>query len=676
MAEDINTAAILKLLERIRQRDQMPSTMQGYGINDVDGDLGAEVAAVGRKAAVTGASAVDPMSLSSAIVGRLSPQMRDDWRAYRASEPDADLVGQLLGGGGAYGGLFKAAAGTLPRMAGSAGMVTGSDVIDGDVGTHTLAKALASQVGIAPMRAFLPMAAGAVASQVEMVPEAQAQTKRKDAPAAPAVDYSKMEDAAKDDPVLAGLLDTIKAMDAKGASERYKSVRDDSRAASAKAREEFFRRLGEKTDSREAELKGKADAASQAVKDKAATPFDELKIPLPEWAGGGSIDAGRTYKNLIPFIPGIAGAAIGYKAGGSPVGKRFSTWREALDVADNPSAAPSARVEGMKAATDAKTAMDGVTVANTVAPRMAAGAGGGALAGAGTQSLPDMYDRRMLGTNPERDALVAAAEQYPEGHPERRRIEALLQNASRYPVEDPALTRAKDNLGDLNRLIAPALTGAMTGGVAAAGRAAQPFATNDAAMLRARTARMGQTTPKEVARESKRMDGIKDIDQSDAVLQRQRLLQSAIDDAALAQGQTAATQASRFASPELEAAIRPLIEAQARTQLGQTTQRALPPPNPPPSTAGVSSSPTSIDPDLIRQAVADALKKQGGASRSRPPSAKQIQKEADEAAARAQLEAEIAEKSKKFRNILGGTSSVIGGLAITPSLWDMITNTR
>ncbi|MFN3868782.1 MAG: hypothetical protein ACK4MF_06935 [Hyphomicrobiaceae bacterium] len=228
-------------------------------------------------------------------------------------------------------------------------------------------------------------------------------------------------------------------------------------------------------------------------------------------------------------------------------------------------------------------------------PRVATGAALGGAAGAGSQSLPDMYDRRQLTTNPERDALLAYVEQLPPGHPERVKTEAMLNDFERYPIEHPARTRAEDNMNDLSRLVMPALSGAAAGGTMAAVRATAPFRTYDQGVMSEQTKTAGTVTSKQIAAEAKRGRKITDVNSIDDQArlaaaaeqqrldqQRQQLDQQRLTDAVAQQLARNAVTRTKGLSPDQEARATSGVQERVNELLGpplpKSGQRQLPPP--------------------------------------------------------------------------------------------------
>ena len=122
-----------------------------------------------RKLLSLGAGLVDPLNIPSAVTGLVSPETRDAWRGVQAEHPGMAAVG------GAASALPLAIAGglvptTLGKMLSAGGLATASDFIDeasgkeGSVGKGTAAKAVLSQIGVAPAGAVIKGAGGTTAA--------------------------------------------------------------------------------------------------------------------------------------------------------------------------------------------------------------------------------------------------------------------------------------------------------------------------------------------------------------------------------------------------------------------------------------------------------------------------------------------------------------------------------
>jgi hypothetical protein len=487
----------------------MPGTLQGFGVQDVDGDIRAEGENLRKFGTSAAASAVDPFNLPSAALGLVSPGGRDAWReAQREGGAVPNLLGAGLSGVGATSAAFNALK-TLPQMVGFGALTGGgSDVVDaasGKEGALNSGTALKTVVGGASALppGMLLAGGGALAGGALVADQAMAQGKPKKEEKLPnGYLPSEIGDVAKQ----LGLPESAVANMRRAEISKALGERAGATAVATANAEANERALAAQRKDKEAgEAAGKIRDQSGA----AQKSFDEIMAsrsssdtPYKDTWLGRNVNS-----TALPIALGlITGGALGLKGGMGQSGaaKRWAQSLDEVEKAATPSASLAAKATADSYATDVfpkgASALNGYVVP---------GAAGG-LEGVGGAYLPTIWDRSLNKDNVERKAIQKAIDELPKGHPDRARWEERLQAA---PPETPAYTAAKAT--DMGELTGTALArGAMGASAAAFGKTmgglVGPSATK-ISELHARSGK-GNIQPSDVAEEGQRMLGVKVAD--------------------------------------------------------------------------------------------------------------------------------------------------------------------
>lgn len=479
---------------------------------------------LGRMGEAGIASAADPLGIPSAVLGLVSPEARDNWRAVQRQDGmGPQIVGGMATGLPAFGAIVKGGKTLLGAMGRSAGAATASDFVDaaagkeGAVGKHTAIKALASQVGVAPAKAVLPAAGVLGASQIEFVPEAKAEG------AAPlSADQIARRDA-------------LRARDTRGAaSPLTKRERGELDGLNAQeqahqnqtAKDERERRLQEerrKLAEKEAEGRRTSDRITAANKRYDDVLSDqprgmrETKWQVPEWVpgvGGKTVDVGQTLTNLAPILPLVAGTVIGAKIGKTPDGAKLDAWKEALNRMEAKGASAGEYVAADATAKSMSKQLAGKAVPDGIVGRTATATGLGAVAGAATANAPEIVDLTRLDKNPRRVALEEKLKMLPMASKEYAETEALLKDFDAVPDKHPDWQRAMDHFNKghfIPRTVGEAALGALDAGGTAFGRQMIPFLRNPPASLAAREDGIRAVTPEAVAARQAAMEALENV---------------------------------------------------------------------------------------------------------------------------------------------------------------------
>lgn len=479
----------------------------------------------GAKIKAFGAGVADPASLPSAVVGLVAPEVRDAWRDVKAAHPGMAFAGGLTTGLPLAGAAAALTPTTLGKMLASGVVGVGSDVVDettgrAALGPATVAKALASQIGVAPMRAFLPAAGVGAVSQMAFVPPAHGQGTAV-APVAPLTEAERGRQA------------ELRAKRSLLAREREElSTLNRREADAAEAVEAERRRIAEETRQRELSAQDEVAAERKARVEKAQNRYDEVLGGFPravretKWKigdvvpviGGTTLDVGQTLANLAPFLPIVAGAVTGAKIGKTPDAAKLKAWDDAIATM----AAPSASA-GQRAAADATAkAMASefgnrsMPAAGSLAARTGAATGAGAVEGAVLANMPELVDITRLDKNPQRVALEEKLKLLPVDSPEYEQTRRLLADTQAVPDTHPDKLRAQKHFrgGDwIERTLLEGLAGAVAAGTTAAGRMSAPYISTPPAVLQAReTGVRAAMDPKAVAAQATAMDDIAAIE--------------------------------------------------------------------------------------------------------------------------------------------------------------------
>lgn len=335
--------------------------MPGFDTLPLRESADADAKRLQRMAVAAGASAPDVFGIPSALLGIVSPEMRDDWRAVQQQEGmGPQMVGAAAGGVAAIPRILGATGGGALRAAGVLGpSAAASDVIDeyaggvdGAVGKGTLAKMLLGSAAATPLRFAAPMAAGG-GTMLAMDGEAKAQGVDRVAVAA------RMR-AMKPDQVKAfqeanGLrVDGQIGPETVGKAielEMAKAARN-----SAEAEQGRIRAQGEAEAAKEA-ARIKAEAEARGIEAEKASELKGKEARRP------FIERNPEYSTYAPWIAGAASAAIPVVS--SLLTRRAATApaRQAAGAVDDAMAAYKAAPSPIGARTAATAADDYATAA-------------------------------------------------------------------------------------------------------------------------------------------------------------------------------------------------------------------------------------------------------------------------------------------------------------------------
>lgn len=335
--------------------------MPGFDTLPLRESADADAKRLQRMAIAAGASAPDVFGIPSALLGIVSPEMRDDWRSVQQQEGmGPQMVGAAAGGVAAIPRILGAVGGGALRSAGVlGGSAAASDVIDeyaggvdDAVGKGTLAKMLLGSAVATPLRFAAPMAAGG-GTMLAMDGEAKAQGVDRNAVAA------RMR-AMKPDQVKAfqeanGLrVDGQIGPETVGKAielEMAKAARN-----SAEAEQGRIRAQGEAEAAKEA-ARIKAEAEARGIEAEKASELKGKEARRP------FIERNPEYSTYAPWIAGAASAAIPVVS--SLLTRRAATApaRQAAGAVDDAMAAYKAAPSPIGARTAATAADDYATAA-------------------------------------------------------------------------------------------------------------------------------------------------------------------------------------------------------------------------------------------------------------------------------------------------------------------------
>lgn len=336
--------------------------MPGFDTLPLRESADADAKRLQRMAVAAGASAPDVFGIPSALLGIVSPEMRDDWRAVQRQEGmGPQMVGAAVGGAAAIPRILKAIGGGALRAAGVLGpSAAASDVIDeyaggvdGAVGKGTLAKMLLGSAAVTPHRfVAAPMAAGG-GTMLAMDGEAKAQGVDRNAVAA------RMR-AMKPDQVKAFQEANGLRVDGQAGPETVgKAVElEMAKAArnSAEAEQGRIRAQGEAEAAKES-ARIMAEAEARGIESEKASELKSKEARRP------FIERNPEYSTYAPWIAGAASAAIPVVS--SLLTRRAATSpaRQAAGAVDDAMAAYKAAPSPIGARTAATAADDYATAA-------------------------------------------------------------------------------------------------------------------------------------------------------------------------------------------------------------------------------------------------------------------------------------------------------------------------
>lgn len=368
-----------------------------------------------RMAVAAGASAPDLFGIPSAVLGAVSPEMRDSWRAVQQQEGmGPQMVGAAAGGVAAIPRILGAVGGGALRSAGVlGGGAASSDVIDeyaggvdGAVGKGTLAKMLLSSAAATPLRFAAPMAAGG-GTMLAMEGDAKAQGVDRNLVAA------RMR-AMKPDQLKAFQEANGLAADGRVGPETIgKAVElEVARAArsSVEAEQGRIKAQGEAEAAKEA-ARIKAEAEARGIEAEKASELKGKEARRP------FIERNPEYSTYAPWIAGAASAAIPVLS--SLLTRRAATApaRQTAGAVDDAMAAYKAAPSPIGARTAAAAADDYATAAARPASPTwldrgldAATVGTAAMLPTAAVMMPNVIDYAQQ--SPDSPAYKQAAEQF------------------------------------------------------------------------------------------------------------------------------------------------------------------------------------------------------------------------------------------------------------------------
>lgn len=261
-----------------------------------------------RMAVAAGASAPDLFGIPSAVLGAVSPEMRDSWRAVQQQEGMVpQMIGSAVGGVAAIPRVLGAIGGGALRSAGVlGGGAAASDVIDehgggvdGAVGKNTLAKMLLGGAAATPLRYAAPMAAGG-GTMLAMNGEAQAQGVDRNAIAA-RMRAMKPEQVRAFQEANGLMTDGRVGPETIGKAVELEMAR--AARSSVEAEQGRIKAQGEAEGAKEA-ARIKAEAEARGIEAEKASELKGKEARRP------FIERNPEYSTYAPWIAGAASAAI------------------------------------------------------------------------------------------------------------------------------------------------------------------------------------------------------------------------------------------------------------------------------------------------------------------------------------------------------------------------------
>ncbi|TXH51741.1 MAG: peptidoglycan-binding protein [Desulfurellales bacterium] len=335
--------------------------MPGFDTLPLRESADADAKRLQRMAIAAGASAPDVFGIPSALLGIVSPEMRDDWRSVQQQEGmGPQMVGAAAGGVAALPRILGAIGGGALRSAGVlGGGAASADVldeyaggVDDAVGKGTLAKMLLGSAAVTPLRYAAPMAAGG-GTILGMESEAAAQGVDRNAVAA------RMR-AMRPDQVRAFQAANGLRVDGQAGPETVGKAIEMEMAKAARnsveAEQGRIRAQGEADAAREA-ARIKAEAEARGIEAEKASELKGKEARRP------FVERNPEYSTYAPWLAGAAAAAIPVVS--SLLTRRAATApaRQAAGAVDDAMAAYKAAPSPIGARTAATAADDYATAA-------------------------------------------------------------------------------------------------------------------------------------------------------------------------------------------------------------------------------------------------------------------------------------------------------------------------